>query len=206
MGEIDKFASLFRYFSKLKEYEVNITFEQIEKILGGKLCGSAYNHRSYWYTAATHTFPNCWTENEYKMTYLKLDEHRVKFTKVGSISAAKNTINSTTNLSKIRSEATIKIGEVLLAINKYYSVMEADENARYLSWEHCYKIFQEAHKKDELTNEDIDYLSLHLAFYLASWGMLRGSSFLLQKDYRVHIDIINELYKPCYNHLCNIEY
>jgi len=94
------------------------------------------------------------------MTYLKLNEHRVKFTKVGSVSVVKNTINSTTNLSKIRSEATIKIGEVLLAINKYYSDLEADENARYLSWKHCYKVFQEAHKKDVLTNDDIDYLSL----------------------------------------------
>lgn len=31
-----------------------------------------------------------------------------------------------------------------------------------------------------------DHASLHLAFYLASWGMLRGGSFLLQKDYKVH--------------------
>jgi hypothetical protein len=36
--------------------------------------------------------------------------------------------------------------------------------------------------------------------------MLRGSSFLLQKDYRVHFDIIKELYKPCYSNLWGINY
>ena len=39
---------------------------------------------------------------------------------------------------------------------------------------------------------NLDYLSLQLAFYLASWGMYRGSSFLIQKDYRVHIPVVRE--------------
>ncbi len=38
--------------------------------------------------------------------------------------------------------------------------------------------------------ETIDMLALHLGFYLASWGMYRGSSFLLQKDYKVHVPIV----------------
>ncbi len=50
-----------------------------------------------------------------------------------------------------------------------------------------------------------DHLALHLGFYLASWGMYRGSSQLLQNDYKVHIeavDILND-----YNHLrCNQNY
>ena len=41
-------------------------------------------------------------------------------------------------------------------------------------------------------------LSLHLAFYLASWGMYRGSSLLLQKDYTVHTPIVEEILKPEY--------
>ena len=35
-------------------------------------------------------------------------------------------------------------------------------------------------------------MSLQLAFYLASWGMYRGSLFLLQKDYKVHIPVVKE--------------
>lgn len=45
-------------------------------------------------------------------------------------------------------------------------------------------------------NPDYDYLSLQLAYYLASWGMLRGSSFLLWKDYKIHIPMVKEMLKP----------
>ena len=48
------------------------------------------------------------------------------------------------------------------------------------------------------SSPDYDYLSLHLAFYLASWGMYRGSSLLLQKDYTVHTPIVEEILKPEY--------
>ena len=53
---------------------------------------------------------------------------------------------------------------------------------------------------------DFDYLSLQLVFYLASWGMYRGSSFLLQKDYRIHIPVVKELLNPKYDPLAGIEY
>ena len=49
-----------------------------------------------------------------------------------------------------------------------------------------------------------DYLSLHLAFYLASWGMYRGSSFLLQKDYKVLVPIVEEVLKPEYDCLFGV--
>lgn len=52
---------------------------------------------------------------------------------------------------------------------------------------------------------DLDYLSLQLAFYLASWGMYRGSSFLLQKDYKVHVPIIEVLLKAKYDILFGID-
>ena len=52
---------------------------------------------------------------------------------------------------------------------------------------------------------NLDYLSLQLAFYLASWGMYRGSSFLLQKDYRVHIPVVREILRNKYDSLAGIE-
>lgn len=85
---------------------------------------------------------------------------------------------------------------------KFYNQTTADGNGRFRSWEHCYSVFHEARNRE---NADTDNLSLHLAFYLASWGMYRGSSFLLQKDYKVHIPIIEELLKKDYNVLFGIE-
>lgn len=91
---------------------------------------------------------------------------------------------------------------VTKAATGFYNVLQQDKNGRYKSWEHCYSTFYEARKE---TNPDVDYLSLMLAFYLASWGMYRGSSFLLQKDYKIHVPIVKELLKPKYDCLVDIK-
>ena len=78
---------------------------------------------------------------------------------------------------------------------------------RYRSWEICRKAF-EPYKEiglppDSKSKDDVvDYLALQLAFYLASWGMYRGSSFLLYLDYTVHKPVIeillNDTYRPLF--------
>jgi hypothetical protein len=75
-------------------------------------------------------------------------------------------------------------------IERFIDSTKNDKNHRFKSWEHCYKVF-------ENNNESKDLLALHLGFYLASWGMYRGSSGLLWKDYKVHyeaVDIIKKYY------------
>jgi hypothetical protein len=68
------------------------------------------------------------------------------------------------------------------------------EYHRYRSWEHCYQYFQEQGQSGILRNRDT--AALHLGFYLASWGMYRGSSFLLQRDYKVHGHVVDVLADP----------
>ena len=96
------------------------------------------------------------------------------------------------------------------AVNLLKQEMDSHPYTRYLSWEHCYKEFNNAFSSIENLKED-DYLklSLHLAFYLASWGMYRGSSFLLQFDYKIHLEavklILCEKYKPLLGYYWNKE-
>lgn len=93
-------------------------------------------------------------------------------------------------------------------IRMYFEETVKDSHGRYFSWEHCYRAFIE--NRDTNDEHIIDHLALHLAFYLASWGMYRGSSFLLQKDYKVHIPVVriiqDKKYDPlvgiCANDLC----
>ena len=73
----------------------------------------------------------------------------------------------------------------------FHQRLLADPHHRYRSWEHCYQFFSQQ-------PADVDLACLHLGFYLASWGMYRGSSFLLQKDYRVHLPVVEELLRPQY--------
>lgn len=75
---------------------------------------------------------------------------------------------------------------------EYYTNIKDDKNHRLKSWEHCYSQFKVMFEKDSLCDTDIDYLSLHLAFYLASWGMYRGSSFILERDYKVFYGVVEQ--------------
>lgn len=88
------------------------------------------------------------------------------------------------------------IDELISAAQTFYDDARANENGRSRSWEHCYRVFRDARNAP---SPDYDYLSLHLAFYLASWGMYRGSSFLLQKDYKVLSPIVEKVLKPEYD-------
>lgn len=71
-------------------------------------------------------------------------------------------------------------------ILSFHQQLQSDTNHRYKSWEHCFTYFSEAPADEEIA-------CLHLAFYLASWGMYRGSSFLLWKDYLVHREVVKQL-------------
>ena len=93
------------------------------------------------------------------------------------------------------------IDELIDAAQAFYDDARANENGRSRSWEHCYRVFRDARTDP---SPDCDYLSLHLAFYLASWGMYRGSSFLLQKDYKVLVPIVEEILKPEYDCLFGV--
>ena len=93
------------------------------------------------------------------------------------------------------------IDELIDAAQAFYEDARANENGRSRSWEHCYRVFRDARTD---SSPDYDYLSLHLAFYLASWGMYRGSSFLLQKDYKVLTPVVEEVLKPEYDCLFGV--
>ena len=86
-----------------------------------------------------------------------------------------------------------------------------DKESRYKSWEYCYNFFHKVYKKHKLEkcfgdNENWTYkdqLSLHLAFYMASWGMYRGSSFLLQNDYKIYYGVVDVIFNKKYDSLWN---
>jgi hypothetical protein len=65
------------------------------------------------------------------------------------------------------------------------------ETHRYESFDFCYSHFLRFTDKHEMASEEnLENSCLNLAWYLASWGMLRGSSFLLSKSLRFYAPII----------------
>ena len=65
---------------------------------------------------------------------------------------------------------------------------------RYASFDFCYNYFYSFYKEKRLpelaNNKNLQTSCLQLGFYLASWGMMRGSSFLLEKSVRNFRELI----------------
>jgi hypothetical protein len=89
--------------------------------------------------------------------------------------------------------------------NDFTSVIEefkkkSQPNDRYTSFDYCYGYFK-TNSGNDLTN-NMQLSCLNLGFYLASWGMLRGSSYLLNKSvkhFEPTIDYISNLDKEVWS-------
>lgn len=71
-------------------------------------------------------------------------------------------------------------------------LIERAPTARYTSVDYCFNHFQEHRAAVAAWGEPagMEVSCLHLGFYLASWGMLRGSSDLLQRSVRHLVPLI----------------
>lgn len=70
---------------------------------------------------------------------------------------------------------------------KNSSLSQIDE--RYTSFDYCFNWFQ-VHQNSCADDDKIEQSCLHLMCYLASWGMLRGSSILLQKSAKFYEPLV----------------
>ncbi len=87
-------------------------------------------------------------------------------------------------------EVHLKRSEFFGVIGHVAAAIKADPHHRLLSWDHAWnhwKSYVSEAKQDE------SLAALHLAFYLASWGMYRGSSDLLFRDFKVLVPVVGFL-------------
>jgi hypothetical protein len=92
---------------------------------------------------------------------------------------------------KTLEESTME-NNIKSCINDFLKKRNADD--RYASFDYCYNYF---YKNTELL-VDVEKSCLVLCFYLASWGMFRGSSFILRKSavyFKPLIEYIDKLAK-----------
>jgi hypothetical protein len=68
---------------------------------------------------------------------------------------------------------------------------------RFASFDYCFNYFQSFRKRnciEKLCNpENMQQSCLQIAFFLASWGMFRGASFLLQKSVKFYSHLIEKI-------------
>lgn len=75
---------------------------------------------------------------------------------------------------------------------QFMNVWKNDQYGRYHSYDDCRKVFLDNYNEK---TRDENKVALYLFYYLASWGMLRGSGWLMQKDYHIFIPIVKLLYQ-----------
>lgn len=114
-------------------------------------------------------------------------------------------------MKDIEKQAVVRQPEIDITskVIDFYDVVANVEDHRYKSWEHCYAHFKgiadSGRRFNELNETEQKLSKYELGFYLASWGMLRGSAFLLQKDVSVYNGLAEEVLKPEYDLLRDIK-
>jgi hypothetical protein len=80
-------------------------------------------------------------------------------------------------------------------LKAYLSAREP--TSRYTSFDYCFNYFQQHRETGRLnklrTGSGMEYSCLQLGFYLASWGMFRGSSTLLKRSMKHYAPVIEVL-------------
>ena len=76
-----KFSALGSYLNKSTDDLIELTFQEIESIIGERLCNSAYMYPPYWQPSRTHTLPNTIIASGYNIKSVDLTARIVRLNK-----------------------------------------------------------------------------------------------------------------------------
>lgn len=190
----EKYAPLGNWLKEHGGDSVKLTFDELNQII--PIPNHAYKTRPSWANLSNPaSFCSSWISAGYVVDSISLEEQWVVF--------RKGEVQGHTHQSKppYRVVDQKKLAEAIQAGYECYDSMKDDPHHRYLSWEYCHEAFR-LNRRPQI-DATIDYLCLHLAWYLASWGMLRNS-FLMQKDYKIHADVVRLIYQPEWDDLWDL--
>ena len=190
----EKYAPLGNWLKEHGGDSVKLTFDELNQVI--PIPNHAYKNRPSWANLSNPaSFCSSWISAGYVVDSISLEEQWVVF--------RKGEVQGHTHHSKppYRVVDQKKLAEAIQAGYECYDSMKDDPHHRYLSWEYCHEAFR-LNRRPQI-DATIDYLCLHLAWYLASWGMLRNS-FLMQKDYKIHADVVRLIYQPEWDDLLDL--
>ena len=207
---ISKYQPITDYLLNCQDDYCRLTFGKIESLIRDRLPDCAYTYATVFWNDSNGHYAKHWLKAGCVVSQYDIAQGYVVFKKdataaeyhlsrIGQKRTGQKQMSA--KVPQRRCCPTISCEELIAASRRYADDMMKDEHARYLSWEHCYGFFQK--NRIDPNDEQLDLMCLHLAWYLASWGMLRGGAFLLQKDYRVHMPVVRLLMSDEYQDLYN---
>ena len=190
----EKYVPLEKWLKEHGGDSVKLAFDELNRII--PIPNHAYKNRPSWANLSNPaSFCSSWISAGYVVDSISLEEQWVVFRK-GEVQGHTHHAKSSYRVVDQK-----KLSEAIQFGYECYDSMEKDSHHRYLSWEYCHEAFR-LNRRPQI-DATIDYLCLHLAWYLASWGMLRNS-FLMQKDYKIHADVVRLIYQPEWDDLWDI--
>ena len=206
----DRLATLLSE-TALRSDDVTLGFQDISRILGFPLPDSAFRYRQWWanqHDTSGRPQARAWSTAGFRVEQVNLDrtDGWVRFSRVGGLPSGRlptpppagpqrgpsyGRPPRNNELAGAPGDSSIEIHSKVAA---FHRALGKDPHHRYRSWEHCYSFFEKTTRAGIAAQRDI--AALHLGFYLASWGMYRGSSFLLQRTYTVHLGVVDCLAAP----------
>lgn len=185
-----KYIKITEWLTNCGKTQVRLTFQQVDNI--SRLPKSAYSVRQLWANSG-QSFSSAWLAANYKVSAINMSEQWVEFTSQPTSKPQEKASPEHDQLNNNVHEVDEQLlNELINCGHMCIEAIRSDNNHRYRSWEYCYQAFSEP---CDFSRDRIDYLSLHLAWYLGSWGMLRNS-FLQDKDYKIHIPVVETLMDP----------
>ena len=182
-----KYAPLTRWLKDCGQAEIQLTFSEMDQIV--TLPPSAYTNRTLWGNSG-QSFSSGWMGAGYLVGRVDMKAQWVRFRRGPDPRGIREGKERGGEEHRVPEETA---AELLACGRRVWSAVERDPHHRYRSWEHCYHFFQEHRTAGK--EEILDQMCLQLAWYLASWGMLRNS-FLFQKDYLFHRPAVEFLLEP----------
>ncbi len=170
-----KYINITNFLQNSGKEQIRLTFEQMEAMC--PIPKSAYTSRTPWRNSGL-SFSSAWMNAGYGVCAVKPEEQWVEFVK-GEAAGRKNP----RELAQVSPETANELLDGgLLCLE---SILK-ERHHLYRPWEHCFRAFSAPFDGSEERLED---LSLQLAWYLGTCGVLRNGV-LQDKDYEVQLPVV----------------
>ena len=116
-----KYYLLSEYFRKNSKKKFSLSFSQIEKMLGFKLCKAAYKQSEFWYNKSVNSIPYSWKALGYEISQIEFKNQKVYFHKIKE-STSKLTIPKAILDENIPNEAKFELEKFFSYIIKKYGL------------------------------------------------------------------------------------
>lgn len=146
---MNKFDPVEQYLNSVTDINFTLTFSHIEKLIGSKLCKSAYIYKVYWVPSSTHVLPNAIVNSGFAIASVDLAKRVVQLSRKMQNGQSFNHEGETKQLIvRRRVKPATAEEEILITVPSNLLDLENDEFLMVRINKHNSDIIEERLRKD----------------------------------------------------------